>query len=156
MQGFHVLFLIQPTDLYCVDVVYLSVPIVDGEGAEPLIEPYLNTILVLANVSEPLFKLTYVQDVTTSPSSTSNIDQLPIYVSPAPPPHLTEISDYASSAAESLFFRVVDHLKAKNPLSWAIEVSGDVTKGGDVFTELKVPMWPPLGGPREDEGGEDW
>lgn len=157
MQDFHVLCLIQPTDLYCIDVVYLSVPIVGGEDPEQLIEPYLNTILVLANVSEPLFKLTYVQDVTTSPPSTSNIDQLPIFVSPAPPPHLTEISDYASSAAESLFFRVVDHLKAKNPLSWAAEEPGDVTKGGDVFTEIKVPMWPPLEGPREeDEGGEDW
>jgi hypothetical protein len=156
MQGFHVLCLIQPTDLYCIDVVYLSVPIVGGEAPEPLIEPYLNTVLVLANVSEPLFKLTYVQDVTTSPSSTSKIEQLPIFVSPAPPLHLTELSDYASSAAESLFFRVVDHLKAKNPLSWATEEPGDVTKGGDVFTEIKVPMWPPLEGPREDEGGEDW
>lgn len=129
----------------------------DGEDPEPLIEPYLRTILVLANVSEPLFKLTYVQQVPFSPLSTSNIDQPPIFVSPVPPPHLTEISDYACSAAESLFFRVVDHLKAKNPLSWATEGSGYATKGGDVFTELKVPMWPPLEGPREDEGGgEDW
>jgi len=143
--------------LYCIDVVYLSVPIVDGEDPEPLIESYLSTILVLANVSEPLFKLTYVQHAPISPSSTYNIDQPPILVSPTPPPHLTEISDYASSAAESLFFRVVDHLKAKNPLSWATEEPGDASKGGDVFTELKVPMWPPLEGPREDEGGgEDW
>jgi len=130
---------------------------VDGEDPEASIEPYLSTILVLANVSEPLFKLTYVQHVPFSPSSTSTIDQPPIFVSPASPPHLTEISDYASSAAESLFFRVVDHLKAKNPLSWPSDESGGASEGGDVFTELKVPMWPPLEGPREDEGGgEDW
>ena len=79
-------------------------------------------------------------------------------MSPTLPPHLAEISDYASSAAESLFFRVIDRLKAKNPLLWAAEGSVEESRGGDVFSELKVPMWPPLEGPREDEGGgeEDW
>jgi hypothetical protein len=130
----------------------------DGEDAGPSIEPYLSAIFSLANVSEPLFKLIYVHRVPLSTLSTSNIDSAPIFVSPALPPHLAEISDHASSAAESLFFRVVDHLKAKNPLSWAGDESGEGSRGGDVFSELKVPMWPPLEGPREDEGGgeEDW
>jgi hypothetical protein len=136
-----------------IDVVYLSVSIVDGEDPESLIKPYLNTTLSLANVSEPLFKLIYVQHVPFSPSLTSNIDNPPIFVSPTLPPHLAEISDYASSAAESLFSRVIDHLKAKSPLSWAAEESGEESRGGDVFSELKVPMWPPLEGPREDGGG---
>lgn len=119
-----------------------------------MIGPYLGTVLSLANVSEPLFKLFYVQHVS---SSTSNIDRPPIFVSPALPPRLTELSDYASSAAESLFLRVVDHLKAKNPQVWTSEGLAEASGGGDVFSELKVPMWPPLEGPQEDEGGgEDW
>jgi hypothetical protein len=148
----------QLTHAWCIDVVYLSVPIVDGEDSEALIEPYLRTVLSFANISEPLFKLIYVQNAPLSPSSASHSDQLPIFVSPALPPHITEISDYASSAAESLFFRVIDHLKAKNPLAWAAEESVEASEGGDVFKELKIPMWPPLEGPREDEagGGEDW
>ena len=76
-------------------------------------------------------------------------------MSPTLPPHLAEISDYASSAAESLFSRVVDHLKAKSPLSWAAEEPREEIRGGDVFSELKVPMWPPLEGPREEGGDEE-
>jgi len=130
---------------------------VDGEDPQSSIEPYLSTIFTLADISEPLFKLIYIQHVPLSPSLTSNIDHPPILMSPTLPPHLAEISDYASSAAESLFFRVIDHLKAKNPLLWAAEGSGEESRGGDVFSELKVPMWPPLEGPREDGGGEeDW
>ncbi|KAH9995185.1 GDP dissociation inhibitor-domain-containing protein [Russula compacta] len=140
-------------------IVYLSIAIADGEDPESMIGPYLGTVLSLANVSEPLFKLFYVQHVSSPHSSTSNIDRPPIFVSPALPPRLTELSDYASSAAESLFFRVVDHLKARNPQAWTSEGSAEVGGGGDVFSELKVPMWPPLEGPQEDEGGgggEDW
>jgi hypothetical protein len=72
-------------------------------------------------------------------------------VSPALPAPLAEISDFASSAAESLFFRVVDHLRAKSPQAWTTEGSGETSSGGDVFTELKVPMWPPLEGAEEGD-----
>jgi hypothetical protein len=119
-----------------------------------LIQPYLSTICSLANVSEPLFKLVYVQNVSVPPSSTPNIDAQPIFMSPVLPPQLADLSDYASSAAESLFFRVVKYLKARSPQAWPAEDSGEeANRGGDVFTELKVPMWPPLNGP-QDEGGE--
>jgi len=137
-------------------IIYVTLPITDGEDPRPLIEPYLNAVYSFANVSEPLFRLTYVQRVSFSLSPTSNIDQPPIFVSPALPPHLAEISDYANSAAESLFFRVMDHLKAKSPQTWTPGGLGEESGGGDVFAELKVPMWPPSEGPREDEGGEDW
>jgi hypothetical protein len=131
---------------------------VDGEDPAPSIVPYLRTILSLANVSEPLFKLIYVQHVSLSPSLAPNINSPPIFVSPTLQPHVAENSDHASSAAESLFFRVVDHLKTKNPLLWVAEEPGEASGSGDVFSELKVPMWPPLEGPREDEGGgdEEW
>ena len=142
-----------PTNPSYIDVVYLSIPIEDGEEPEQLIEPYLKTIFSLAKVSEPLFKLIYVQRVPDSHSVTSNADQPPVFVSPALPSHLAEISDSASFAAESLFFRVVDHLRAKSPQAWATGGSAEESSGGDVFAELKIPMWPPSEGP--DEGG-DW
>jgi hypothetical protein len=138
------------------DVVYLSIPIANGEDPEPSIDPYLNTVLSLANVSEPLFKLVYAQHVPWPPSSASRIDQPSTCLSPALPPHMVEIADSASSAAESLFFRVIDLLKSKSPQTWNTESTGETSIGGDIFSELKVPMWPPLEGPREDEGGEDW
>jgi len=103
----------------------------------------------LAKVSEPLFKLIYAQRVSVSPSAIPRIDHPPIFVSPALPSHLADMSDFASSAAESLFFRVVDHLRAKSLQGWTTEGSGEASSGGDVFAELKVPMWPPL------EGGEE-
>ncbi|KAH9986794.1 GDP dissociation inhibitor-domain-containing protein [Russula vinacea] len=118
-------------------VVYLSIPIADGEDPEPSIDPYLKAVSSLAEVSEPLFKLIYVQRVPVSHPTTSNIDHI----------------RFASSAAESLFFRVIDHLKAKNPQAWTTESSSETSSGGDVFAELKVPMWPPLEGP---EGSCDW
>ena len=144
------------TDSSHIDVVYLSIPIANGEDPEPSIDPYLNTILSLANVSEPVFKLVYIQHVPWSPSSTSGIDQPPVFISPALPPHLAEIADSASSAAESLFFRVIDLLKTKNPQTWTAESTGEASAAGDKFSQLKIPMWPPSEGPREDEGGEDW
>ena len=141
-----------PTDPSYTDVVYLSIPIEDGEEPEQLIEPYLKTIFSLAKVSEPLFKLIYVQRVPDSHSVTSNTDQPPVFVSPALPSHLAEISDSASFAAESLFFRVIDHLREKSPQAWTTGDSAE-SSGGDVFAELKIPMWPPSEVP--DEGG-DW
>ncbi len=135
------------------DVVYVSIPIEDGEKPEQLVEPYLKTIFSLAKVSEPLFKLIYVQRIPDSHSVTSNTDQPPVFVSPALPSHLAEISDSASAAAESLFFRVVNHLRAKSPQTWIIGDSTEESGGGDVFAELKIPMWPPS----EGEGPEgDW
>jgi hypothetical protein len=144
-----------PTNPSHTDVVYLSIPIANGEDPEPLIESYLNTILSLANVSEPLFKLVYAQHVASPFSSTSGVDQPSICVSPPLQSHLAEIADSASSAAESLFFRVIDLLKAKNPQMWTTESTGEAGVGGDIFSELKVPMWPPSEGPREDENGDD-
>jgi hypothetical protein len=144
------------TDPSHTDVVYLSIPIANGEDPEPSIDPYLNTILSLANVSEPVFKLVYIQHVPWSPSSTSGTEQPPVFISPALPPHLAEIADSASSAAESLFFRVIDLLKTKSPQTWTAESTGEASAAGDKFSELKIPMWPPSEGPRENEGGEDW
>jgi len=143
-----------PTNLSYTDVVYLSIPIEDGEEPEQLIEPYLKTIFSLAKVSEPLFKLIYVQRVPDSHSVTSNTDQPPVFVSPALPSHLAEISDSASFAAESLFFRVVDHLRAKSPQAWTTGGSAEESSGGDVFAELKIPMWPPSEEGPEEVG--DW
>ena len=134
----------QPTEFTFTDIVYLSMPIADGEDPEPSIDPYLKTALSLAKVTEPLFKLFYVQRVSVPHPATSNVDHPPIFVSPALPSHPAAISDFASSAAESLFFRVVDHLRAKNPQAWSTEGSAEMASGGDVFAELKVPMWPPL------------
>ena len=139
----------QSTELSYTDVVYLSIPIAEGEDPESSIDPYVKTVLSLANVSEPLFKLTYVQRVSALQPETSTIDHPPIFVSPALPSHPAAISDFASSAAESLFFRVVDHLRAKNPEAWTTEGSGETTSGGDVFAEVKLPMWPALEGPEE-------
>jgi hypothetical protein len=141
----------QPTELTFTDIVYLSIPIADGEDPEPSIDPYLKTVLSLAKVSESLFKLIYVQRVSVSHPATSDVDHPPIFVSPALPSHPAAISDFASSAAESLFFRVIDHLRAKNPEAWSTEGSAEMASGGDVFAELKVPMWPPLEGPEEGE-----
>lgn len=118
-----------------------------------MVEAYLKTIFSLAKVSEPLSKLIYVQRVPDSHPVTFNADQPPIFVSPALPSHLAEISDSASIAAESLFFRIVDHLRAKSPRAWTSGGSAEEGSGGDVFTELKIPMWPPSEGPEE---GGDW
>lgn len=137
------------------DVIYLSIPIEEGEEPEQLVEPYLKAVFSLAKVSEPLFKLIYVQRVPDSHSATSNTDQPPVFVSPALPSHLAEISDSASAAAESLFFRVVDHLRSKRPQAWTTGDSAEESSGGDVFAELKIPMWPPSEGPEGPEGG-DW
>jgi hypothetical protein len=142
-----------PTNPSYTDVVYLSIPIEDGEEPEQLIEPYLKTIFSLASVSEPLFKLIYVQRVPDSHPVTSDTDEPPVFVSPTLPSHLTEISDSASFAAESLFFRVVDHLRVKSPQAWITGGSSEESGGGDVFAELKIPMWQPLEGP---EDGGDW
>jgi hypothetical protein len=144
-----------PTNLSHTDVVYLSIPIANDEDPETSIEPYLNTILSLADVSEPLFKLVYAQHVASPLSPTSGVDQPSICVSPPLLSHLAEIADSASSAAESLFFRVIYLLKAKNPQMWTTDSRGETGVGGDIFSELKVPMWPPSEGPREDESGED-
>jgi hypothetical protein len=144
-----------PTNLSRTDVIYLSIPIANGEDPEPSIEPYLNTILSLANISEPLFKVFYAQHVTSPISSTPGVDQPSICVSPPLVSHLAEIADSASPAAESLFFRVIDLLKAKNPQMWTTESTSETGVGGDIFSELKVPMWPPSEGPREDESGDD-
>jgi hypothetical protein len=144
-----------PTNPSYTDVVYLSIPIEDGEEAEELVEPYLKTIFSLAKVSEPLFKLIYVQRVPDSHPVTSNTDQPPVFVSPALPSHLAEISDSASAAAESLFFHIVNHLRAKSPQAWTIGDSAEESSGGDIFAELKIPMWPPS--EAEGEGPEgDW
>lgn len=145
---------LDPTNPSYTDVVYLSIPVADDDEPKQLIEPYLKTILSLAKVSEPLFKLIYVQRVPDSHSLTSNADQPPVFVSPALPSHLAKISDSASFAAESLFFRVVDQLRAKSPQAWSTGSSAEESSGGDVFAELKIPMWPPLEGP--EEGGGDW
>ena len=118
-----------------------------------MIEPYLKTIFSLAKVSEPLFKLIYVQRVPDSHPVATNTDQPPVFVSPVLPSHLAEISDSASLAAESLFFRVVDHLRAKSPQAWTTGGPTEESSGGDVFAELKIPMWPPSEGPEE---GGDW
>ncbi|KAI9448468.1 FAD/NAD-P-binding domain-containing protein [Lactarius indigo] len=133
------------------DVVYLSLPATDGEDPEQLLKPYLDTILSLTDVSEPLFKVIYTQHISLSSASVPTPTQPPILVSPALPPHLAELSDSASSAAERLFFGVVDILKAKNPEGWATETPDGENSGGDRFVELKVPMWPPLEGPVEEE-----
>ncbi len=132
------------------DVVYLSLPVADGEDPEQLLKPYLDTIFSLTDVSEPLFKVVYTQHVSTSFAPIPTPTQSSILVSPALPPHLAEISDSASSVAERLFFDIVDNLKAKNPEAWATETPDSESSSGDRFVELKVPMWPPL----EGEEGE--
>jgi hypothetical protein len=128
------------------DVVYLSLPVADGEDPEQLLKPYVDTIFSLTNVSEPLFKVVYMQHVSPSSEPIPTFTQSSVFVSPALPPHLAEISDSASSAAEKLFFGVVDTLKAKNPKAWATETPDGESSSGDRFVELKVPMWPPLEG----------
>ncbi|KAH9059376.1 FAD/NAD-P-binding domain-containing protein [Lactarius vividus] len=133
------------------NVVYLSLPVADGEDPEQLLKPYLDTIFSLTDVSEPLFKVIYTQHVSPSPTLIPTSTQSPILVSPALPPHLAEMSDSASSIAERLFFGVVDTLKAKNPEAWATETPDGESSSGDRFVELKVPMWPPLEGPGEEE-----
>ena len=138
-----------------IDVVYLSIPTKDGEEPEELVEPYLEAIFSLAKVPGPLFKFIYVQRVPDSRSLASNTNEPPVFVTPALPSHLAEISDSASFAAESLFFRVVDHLRAKSPQAWSTGGSAEEGSGGDVFTELKIPMWPHSEGPGPEEGG-DW
>jgi hypothetical protein len=109
--------------------------------------------LSLTNVSEPLFKVAYTQHDYPTSTPIPTFTQSSVFVSPALPPHLAEISDSASSAAEKIFFGVVDTLKAKNPIAWATETPDSESSGGDRFVELKVPMWPPLDGP--GEVGED-
>ena len=127
----------------------------DDEDPEQPLKPYVDTILSLTDVSEPLFNVAYMQHVSPSSTPASTLTQSSIFLSPALPPHLAEMSDSASSAAEKLFFGVVDTLKAKNPKEWAAETSGDESSTGDRFVELKIPMWPPLEGPGEVEEGEE-
>lgn len=128
---------------------------VDSKDPEQLLKPYVDAVLSLTNVSEPLFKVAYMQHYSPSSTPISTLTQSSIFVSPALPPHLAEISDSASSAAEKLFFGVVDTLKAKYPKEWATETSGDEGSSGDRFVELKIPMWPPLEGPGEVEEDEE-
>ena len=133
------------------DVVYLSLPVANGEDPEQLLKPYLDTIFSLADVSEPLFKVVYMQHVSPSSAPIPTLTQSSIFVSPALPPHLAETSDSAGSEAEKLFFGVIDTLKAKNPKSWVTETSDGDNSSGDRFVELKVPLWPPLEGPGEED-----
>jgi hypothetical protein len=133
------------------DVVYLSLPVANGEDPEQLLKPYLDTIFSLTDVSEPLFKVVYVQHISPSSAPIPTLTQSSIFASPALPPHLAEISDSPSSVAERLFFGVLDTLNAKNPKAWATETSDGESSSGDRFVELKVPMWPPLEGPGEAE-----
>lgn len=135
------------------DVIYLSLPVTGGDDPEQLLKPYVDAILSLTNVSEPLFKVTYIQRVSQT-STPPILTQSSVFVSPTLPPHLAEISDSASSAAEKIFFGVVDTLKAKNPTAWTTETPDSENSSGDRFVELKVPMWPPLDGPGE-AGEED-
>ncbi|KAH9040584.1 FAD/NAD-P-binding domain-containing protein [Lactarius hengduanensis] len=125
--------------------------VADGEDPEQILKPYLDTILSLTDVSEPLFKVVYTQHVSPSSALIPTSTQSSILVSPALPPHLAEISDSASSVAERLFFGVVDTLKAKNPEAWATETPDGESSSGDRFVELKVPMWPPMEGRGEEE-----
>ena len=131
--------------------MYLSLPVSNGEDPERLLKPYIDTIFSLTDVSEPLFKVVYVQHVSPPPAPIPASTQSSVFVSPALPPHLAETSDSASLVAERLFFGVVDTLKAKNPKAWTTETSDDESSSGDRFVELKVPMWPPLESPGEDE-----
>ncbi|KAI9466570.1 FAD/NAD-P-binding domain-containing protein [Lactarius psammicola] len=133
------------------NVVYLSLPVADGGDPEQLLKPYLDTIFSLTDVSESLFKVVYMQHASPSSARIPTLTQSSVLVSPALPPHLTEQSDSASSIAERLFFSVVDTLKAKNPEVWTTETSDGESISGDRFVELKVPMWPPLEGPGEEE-----
>ncbi|KAI0269435.1 GDP dissociation inhibitor-domain-containing protein [Gloeopeniophorella convolvens] len=135
--------------------VYLSLPLVDGEDPHLLLKPYLDTISSITGIAEPQFKVTYVQRSYSGQQPASTSAQSPVLVSSPPPHGLADISDSASSAAESLFFRAVEILRSKNPQAWTTE-GEEAGSGGDFFRELKVPMWPPLEGPQEDEGGDEW
>ena len=94
-----------------------------------------------------------MQRVSQTSTPIPTLTQSSVFVSPTLPPHLAELSDSASSAAEKIFFGVVDTLKEKNPTAWTTETPDSEDSGGDRFVELKVPMWPPLDGP--GEVGED-
>jgi hypothetical protein len=96
-----------------------------------------------------------MQHVSPSSEPIPTFAQSSVFVSPPLPPHIAEISDSASSAAEKLFFGVVDTLKAKNPKAWATETPGDESSSGDRFVELKIPMWPSLEGLGGEEEEED-
>lgn len=133
------------------DVIYISLPVTDGDDPEQLLKPYVDTILSLTNVSEPLFKVAYMQHVSPTSTPIPTLTQSSVFMSPALPPHLAEISDSASSAAEKIFFGVLDTLKAKNPTAWTTETPDNESSSGDRFVELKVPMWQPLNGPGEEE-----
>lgn len=136
-------------------VVYLSLPVTDGDDPEQLLDPYVDAILSLSNVTEPLFKVTYMQHVSPTSTPIPTLTPSSVFMSPVLPSHLAEISDSASSAAEKIFFGVVDTLKAKNPIAWATETPDGEISGGDRFVELKVPMWPPLDGPGEEVGEDE-
>lgn len=115
-------------------------------------------------------------DSSTSPStvtsSSISVKDSTVLVTPPLPPSLAESSDLASQAAEAMFFKVVEVLRARHPAGLKydedepegedkaeavqVEGGGKVEKGGagDVFEEIKA-FWPPLENIGDDEG-EEW
>lgn len=143
----------------------------------------------------PLFTLFYVQHppsslpppvhstASTSPPSLTGETSTPettdatiavkdstVLITPPLPPSLAESSDNASQAAEAMFFKAVEVLRARHPAGLKFDEDEDGAEGegegkvergekqegaaGDVFEEIKA-FWPPLEGVGEDEG-EEW
>ncbi|TFY83253.1 hypothetical protein EWM64_g759 [Hericium alpestre] len=149
-------------------IVYISLPIIDPQGAsaEESLKPYLDALLRLAkrpsddaSSLNPLFTLFYIQHPFTSTNASSPSSQAQetptCLVTPPSSVSLNEASDSASVAAESLFFKAIEVLKAKRPDLWKVE-EGETSAGsaGDCFQEITT-LWPPLE-KDPDEDAEEW
>ncbi|KAA1465894.1 FAD/NAD(P)-binding domain-containing protein [Dentipellis sp. KUC8613] len=147
-------------------IVYLSVPLVDASSSpETTLKPYLDAILHLTEPSTespeppaPLYTLFYTQHPlqTALPASENSASDTPtVLLTPDSSITLTESSDAATQAAEALFFKAVDVLRAKRPDLWTVEEGQEESgSGGDVFQEIKT-FWPPL--ERDPDGEpEEW
>ncbi|KAI0056682.1 FAD/NAD-P-binding domain-containing protein [Artomyces pyxidatus] len=145
-------------------IVYLSVPMDETQDTLPetILNPYLDAILSLtvspspeASIPPtPLFTLFYAEHPSERTQSTSTENKSStVLVSPPISTALSETSDAASDAAEVLFFKAIEILKARRREAWTVrEGSVEAGSGGDVFEELK--FWPPLDGDPEEEAGE--
>lgn len=108
---------------------------------------------------------TSASDIT---DATIAVKDSTVLTTPPLPPSLAELSDNASQAAEAMFFKTVEVLRARHPAGLKFDEDEDEAEGvgkvekgdkqegaaGDVFEEIKA-FWPPLDG-EEGDDGEEW
>ncbi|KAI0052654.1 FAD/NAD(P)-binding domain-containing protein [Auriscalpium vulgare] len=145
-------------------ILYLSIAFSNSEKSpESQLKPYLDAILSLisssddgASTAEALFKVFYIQHPHQTPTlATTGAEAATALLIPSVSTALTETADASSVAAEAVFFKAVEILKAKHPEAWSPRDSETKSgSGGDVFEEIA--FFPPTEFDDAEDAGEEW